>query len=167
MRIVTLAAVAAVTALPFAGFAGAAAAAEPTVTVTYGERLDKKIDTYGRREVDRLADGLRLEVQKRVSGLPALQDAEIVLVLEDVVANRPTMKQMSDTPGLSYESFGTGGAAVSGTVTTADGVSHPVSYKWYETDIRWAWSASTWRDAEQAIDRFAVRLARDYGGAGT
>ncbi|MBI1407023.1 MAG: hypothetical protein GC145_12960 [Caulobacter sp.] len=166
MRIVTLAAIAAVTALPFAASATAAAAAEPTVTVTYGDRLDKKIDTYGRREVDRLADGLRLEVQKRVSGLPALQDAEIVLVLEDVVANRPTMKQMSETPGLSYESFGTGGAAVAGEVITADGVRHPLSYKWYETDIRWAWSASTWRDAEQAIDRFAVRLARDYGGDG-
>lgn len=155
MRIVTLAAIAAL------GLAAPALAAEPEVTVTYGPKLEKKIDEYGARDVDRLAEDLRQSVLKEAAANPSLDGARIELVLEDVAPNRPTFQQMSDKPGLSYESFGVGGASISGRVTLADGVSRPVSYNWYETDIRWAWMSSTWRDAEQTFDRFARSLARN------
>ena len=155
MRFVILAAVSAL------GLAAPAFAAEPEVTVSYGPQLQKKIEEYGARDVDRLAEDLRLSVLKEAAASPALDGARIALVLEDVVPNRPTMQQMSDKPGLSYESFGIGGASISGTVTTADGASRPVSYRWYESDIRWAWPAGTWRDAEQTFDRFARSLARN------
>eukprot|EP01030_Chromulinospumella_sphaerica_P012385 gene12385-12173_t len=155
MRIVTLAAIAAL------GLAAPALAAEPEVTVTYGPKLEKKIDEYGARDVNRLAEDLRQSVLKEAAGNPGLDGARIELVLEDVVPNRPTFQQMSDKPGLSYESFGVGGASISGRVTLADGVSRPVSYNWYETDIRWAWTSSTWRDAEQTFDRFARSLVRN------
>ncbi|WGM39367.1 hypothetical protein [Caulobacter sp. NIBR1757] len=155
MRIVTLAAIAAF------GLAAPALAAEPQVTVTYGPKLEKKIDEYGVRDVDRLAEDLRRSVLKEAARTPALDDARIELVLEDAVPNRPTFQQMSDKPGLSYESFGVGGAAISGRVTLADGTTRSVSYRWYETDIRWAWPSGTWSDAEQTFDRFASRLARN------
>lgn len=155
MRIVTLAAVAALS------LAAPALAAEPEVTVSYGPKLEKKIDEYGAREVDQLAEDLRKSVLKATAGNPSLDGARIELVLEDVVPNRPTFQQMSDKPGLSFESFGVGGASISGRVTLADGASRPVSYRWYETDIRWAWPSGTWSDAEQTFDRFARSLARD------
>lgn len=157
MRIVTLAAVAAL------GLAAPALAAEPEVTVTYGPTLEKKIDEYGARDVDRLARELRESVLKAAAGNPSLDGARIDLVLEDAVPNRPTFQQMSDKPGLSYESFGVGGASISGRVTLADGASRPVSYRWYETDIRWAWPSGTWTDAESTFDRFARSLTRDRG----
>ncbi|HYE47713.1 MAG TPA: hypothetical protein VEA44_18240 [Caulobacter sp.] len=163
MRIAILAATAALGALPAVG----AAAAEPQVTVTYGAKLQDKIDEYGARDVDRLAEDLRSSVLKQAANSPALDDAVIELVLEDVVPNRPTMQQMSDKPGLSYDSFGIGGASITGTLTTADGRSVPVSYRWYETDIRWAWPSSTWGDAQQTFDRFARRLARNAEGRGS
>jgi hypothetical protein len=67
---------------------------------------------------------------------------------------------MARTPGLSYESFGIGGAQIRGVLTTADGREIPVSYRWYETDIRWAVGSATWTDARNTFDRFARRLAR-------
>jgi hypothetical protein len=155
MRFVILASVAAL------GVAAPAFAADPEVTVTYGPKLEKKIDEYGARDVDRLAEDLRASVLKEAAGSPALDGARIELVLEDVVPNRPTMQQMSDKPGLSYDSFGVGGASISGVVTTADGASRPVSYRWYESDIRWVWPSSTWNDAQQTFNRFARSLARN------
>lgn len=155
MRIVTLAAIAAF------GLAAPALAAEPQVTVTYGPKLEKKLDEYGVRDVDRLAEELRQSVLKVAARTQTLDGARIDLVLEDAVPNRPTFQQMSDKPGLSYESFGVGGASISGRVTLADGARRPVSYRWYETDIRWAWPSGTWSDAEQTFDRFARSLSRD------
>jgi hypothetical protein len=157
MRFVILAAM---TALGAAAIGAPAIAAEPEVTVAYGPGMERKIEEYGARDVDRLAEDLRQSVLKEAARSPALDGARIELVLEDVMPNRPTMQQMSDKPGLSYESFSIGGAAITGRVTLADGASRPVSYHWYESDIRWAWSASTWRDAEQTFDRFARSLAR-------
>ena len=124
MRIVTLATIAAF------GLAAPALAAEPQVTVTYGPKLEKKIDEYGVRDVDRLAEELRQSVLKEAARTHTLDGARIELVLEDAVPNRPTFQQMSDKPGLSYESFGVGGASISGRVILADGVSRPVSYRW-------------------------------------
>ena len=155
MRIVTLAAIAAL------ALAAPALAAEPEVTVTYGPKLEKKIAEHGARDVDRLAEDLRQSVLKEAARAPGLDGARIELVLEDAVPNRPTFQQMSDKPGLSYESFGVGGASISGRVTLADGASRPISYRWYETDIRWAWPSGTWSDAEQTFDRFARSLARN------
>lgn len=156
MRIITLAAVAALTALP-----SLAGAAEPTVNVAIGEKLDRKADKYGERELAGLADDLREAVLRETGRTGALQDATIELVIEDAVPNRPTLQQMADKPGLSFESYGVGGAKITGVVTTADGRSFPVSYAWYETDIRWASVSGTWSDARQTFSRVARDLVRD------
>lgn len=141
--------------------ATAAMAAPASVTVTIGPELQKTFETkYGVREIAELTDDLKGSVEKALARSGAHQDARIELVITDVKPNRPTFKQMSDTPGLSMESFGVGGASLTGRIVAADGTEQPIDYKWYETDIRQSWANWIWHDAEWTFDRFARRLAR-------
>jgi len=136
-------------------------AAPATVTVSVGPELQKKFDKdYGVREAQLLTADLQNSVQKSLAKTGALEGARIELVLTDVKPNRPTFKQMADTPGLSMESFGIGGAAIEGRIVAADGTESPVFYRWYETDIRNSYANWIWSDAEWTFDRFARRLAR-------
>ena len=64
-----------------------------------------------------------------------------------------------NTPGLSMQSFGIGGAALEGRIVAADGTETPIAYRWYETDIRESYAHWVWTDAEFAFDRFARKLA--------
>ncbi len=141
--------------------APAALAAPASVSVTVGPELQKKFDkTYGVREAERLTADLRQSIGSALAKTGAHDGARIELVLTDVKPNRPTFKQMRDTPGLSMQSFGIGGAAIEGRIVAADGQEQPVKYSWYETDIRQAYGNWIWHDAEWTFDRFARRLAR-------
>jgi len=138
-----------------------ALAAPASVNVTVGPELQKKFEkTLGVREADLLTKDLRATVERRLADKAAFDGARVELVLTDAKPNRPTFKQLGDTPGLSYESFGIGGAAIEGRVTAADGTVTPVDYKWFETDIRQSRFNWVWSDAEWTFDRFARRLAR-------
>ncbi len=148
-----------------AGAATSAMAAPPTVTVNLSPAVRKAAaETYGVAEVDRVAESLRQTVARKLERAGALQGAQIDLTLVDVKPNRPTFKQLGDKPGLSYESFGVGGARVTGSATAEDGSVTPVSYQWYETDIRNAWFQPTWGDADRAFGRLADRLSRGDTG---
>lgn len=141
--------------------AGAASAAPAAVSVEIAPKLQEKFEkTYGQREAQRLTAELKGSVEQRLAKTGAHEDARIELTLKDVKPNRPTFKQLTDTPGLSMQSFGIGGAAIEGRIIAADGSVTPVSYSWYETDIRDAYANWTWSDAEWTFDRFAGRLAR-------
>ena len=141
--------------------ASAALAAPASVTVTVGPELQKKFDkTYGVREIPSLTADLQSSVEKALAKSGAHDGARIELILTDVKPNRPTFKQMGDTPGLSMESFGIGGASIKGRIVAADGTESPIDYSWYETDIRQAFANWVWHDAEWTFDRFARRLAR-------
>lgn len=154
MRIIALAAVALLSS------AAAAVAAPAAVTVTIGPELQKKaIEKYGVRDVDRLAAELRKDVERELARTGAYDGARIELTLTDAVPNRPTFKQLSDKPGLSYESYGIGGAKIEGRAIAPGGAVTPIKYSYYETDIRQAWAHSTWSDAQWTMDRFAYRLA--------
>jgi hypothetical protein len=153
MRIIVLAAAAVIAS------ATGALAAPASVTVTIGPELHKTaVKTYGVREVDRLAGQLRKSVERELARTGAYEDQAVELTLLDVVPNRPTFKQLSDKPGLSYESFGIGGAKIEGQAVAPGGSVTPLKYSYYETDIRQSWGHSTWYDAESTIDRFARRL---------
>ncbi len=139
----------------------AALAAPASVTVTVGADLQKDFDKkYGVREATRLTDDLRQSVERSLAKSTAYDGARIELVLTDAKPNRPTFKQLTDTPGLSMDSFGVGGAKIEGKVVAADGSVTPLNYKWYETDLRQAWGAWVWSDATWTFDRFARKLAR-------
>jgi hypothetical protein len=142
------------------GLACSAMAAPPQITITYGPKLVGKIEQYGARDVADLAASLERSVRRAVGGAPEFADSRFTLVIEDAAPNRPTFQQMKDRPGLSMESYGVGGASLSGTLTRADGTTRTLSYRWFESDIRWARASGTWSDAETAIDRFARTLPR-------
>ncbi len=156
MRVLPIAA-----ALLLAGAATAAVAAPASVTVTIGPELQAKATKdLGQRDVDDLAKELRTSVEKRLAKTGAYDGARIELQLTDAKPNRPTFKQMSDRPGLSYESFSIGGAKIDGHAIAADGHVTPLSYSYFEPDIRWARVAGTWSDAQWTIDRFAYQVGR-------
>jgi hypothetical protein len=153
MRIIALAATALLSS------ATVAFAAPASVDVTIGPGLHKKaVEKYGVREVDQLAAELRKDVERELARSGAYDGARVELTLVDAVPNRPTFKQLSDKPGLSFQSFGIGGARIEGQAVAADGAVTPLKYSYYETDIRQTWSHSTWWDAESTFNQFARRL---------
>lgn len=152
-----------VTSLAALAAAGAVQAAPPAdVHVALGPKLQEKAaKTYGLPEVGQLAVELQRDVQRELDRSGAYPGARIELTLIDVKPNRPTFKEMGDRPGLSMMSFGVGGADIRGQIVAPDGAVTPVSYRWYETDIRQTPYKATWTDAGYVFDRFARRLARE------
>ena len=147
--------------LAAAGLATAALAAPASVSVAIGPELQAKAAaTLGQRDVNDLANELRTRVVKELAKTGAYDGQRIELELTDVQPNRPTFKQLSDKPGLSYESFGIGGARIEGSAIAPNGRVTPISYKYYESDIRDARRGGTWADAQWTIDRFAHQLGR-------
>jgi hypothetical protein len=141
--------------------ASGALAAPAAVSVTIAPELQQRFDkTYGVREAQLLTGDLKASVRRALARTGAHSGARIELSIIDVKPNRPTFKQLGDTPGLSLQSFGIGGAAIEGKVVAANGTEQPIRYHWYETDIREAYGNWTWTDAEYAFDRLARRLAR-------
>jgi hypothetical protein len=157
MRSIVLAAVIAVSGV-------SAAQAAPTiasVSVAIGPELQAKAADYGQRDLDALAADLKRIVERATANgnQVGAAGAQLRLVLADAKPNRPTFAQLGHTPGLSMESFGTGGARIEGELVSADGTSQPVGYSWYETDIRQSRYQTTWGDADLTFDRFADRVA--------
>ena len=149
------------TAALLAGPATAASAAPASVNVTIGPELQAKAaKSLGERDVNDLAAELRTQVERQLAKTGAYDGQRIELELTDVQPNRPTFKQLADKPGLSYESFGIGGARIEGSAIAPDGKVTPISYRYYESDIRYARRGGTWADAQWTIDRFAYRLGR-------
>lgn len=148
-----LAAVLAVAATP--------AAAEPaSINVTIGPDLLESADELGQRDIQEQASRLADVVRRTLARHEALDGAEINLTLTDLKPNRPTMQQMMDRPGLDgIRSVSIGGATISGHVTTADGLIHPVKYDWYTTDIGQVYGHAVWQDADRAYLRLANNLA--------
>jgi len=120
---------------------------------------------YGERDVQRLAEKLQSKVEDRFTkeGIEISDDAATVLriTLTDAKPNRPTFKQLGKEPGLSYRSFGIGGATIESELIAAGGTSlGAMNYKWYENDIRDAYYGGTWSDAHRAMGRYARKAAK-------
>lgn len=132
-----------------------------SVDITIGPDLQKKAQTYGQREFDYLSEDLRRDVTNALTRSGALnpEGGRLELVISDAIPSRPTMAQLGATPGLSMISRGVGGATITGRLVTPNG-EQPVSYKWYETDLRNQFAATTWSDTQQAFQLFASRLAK-------
>jgi hypothetical protein len=148
-------------AAALAASAQAAPAGISTINIDIGPQLAGDTDKVDARDLEFLKKDLRESLERelgRSGGLTA-DGAVLNLVIEDATPNRPTMRQMTRTPGLSFESRGIGGATLSGTLVTADGTV-PVSYRWYESDFRNTFTAGTWSDAETTFDRFARKVAK-------
>ena len=141
--------------------AGAAAADPASVTVTLGPDLQDKAEALGRRDVDQQADRLAEVVRRALNRDGGLDGARVELVLTDLRPNRPTFEQMAHQPGLDgHRSISIGGAAIEGSVTTADGEVLPVRYDWYSPTLAEVRGHTTWQDADRAYERLARNLVR-------
>lgn len=149
--------------------------------VRLGDELAAHVNDIGQRDLDRLLDELRGDVESELAErgrLAAPDDAGAAildLVLIEAHPNRPTFEQLGgggdwnwDRRGglpnvgtsLSLASFGIGSVKVEAHLSAADGADlGAVSYRFEETDISQAQFAATWTDAHRGIDMFADRLA--------
>lgn len=140
--------------------AGAAAADPAAVTVTLGPELQDRVAELGERDVRAQADRLTEVVRQTLARASALDGARIDLVLTDLKPNRPTFEQMARRPGFDgHRSLSIGGAAIEGSITTADGRVLPVRYDWYSNSLADVRGYTTWQDADRAYRRLAGQLA--------
>ncbi len=154
--------------------------------VRLGDHLAENIHQIGQRDLDRLLDELRSDVERRLAdrGLLAAPGdsaaAGLTLIMTEARPNRPTFEQLGgrgdwnwDRPNrsgrptssqLSLASFGIGGVGLTGEFRAPDGASlGSVTYRYEETDIYQAQFAATWTDAHRGIDLFSRRLAGAIG----
>ena len=123
---------------------------------------------YGEKDLNRLTARLEKHLNEQLTkrGVIVDENASTVLrvVLTDARNNRPTFAQLSKEPGLSFDSFGNGGAEIEAELIRAGGPAlGEMSYQWYENDIRDARYGGTWSDANRTIDRFAKKAAKTLG----
>jgi len=121
---------------------------------------------YGKRDLERLTERFQAKLTKRFAkqGLQVDPNANTVLriTLVDAKPNRPTFEQLSRNTSLSFQSFGIGGAEMTGELLSVGGQSlGTMSYAWYEDDIRDARFGATWSDAYRAFDRFSRQAANN------
>ncbi len=141
--------------------AAAGSASALTVETKFSPDFQKKIDKdYGAREGDILAETVASKIQTQFAKQGVKAD-HVTVTIEDARPNRPTLKQVSDKPGLDpINSISTGGAKLTGVAYDASGKEiGTFEYKWYETDITNVTAATTWTDARWTVDRFARRFA--------
>ena len=132
-----------------------------SVEVSISPELRKKAtEDLGVEDVERLAAELRRDVTRELERTGVLAGGRMELFLTDVRPNRPTFRHLGDQPSLSYESYGIGGATIEGQAISVTGEVTPIHFQWYESDIRQAWTKSTWSDANYAFNRFAFRSGR-------
>ncbi|MAP95388.1 MAG: hypothetical protein CMK07_10595 [Ponticaulis sp.] len=145
----------AVAALALAPIAQAA-----EVNVSYSDEFIEALnEDYGTREGEYLTRLLTEDIEREFSDMSNVGTVNVVI--ERAKPNRPTMKQMSDTIGLSFQSFSIGGAALTGEVIGVDGTTlASLDYDWFENDIRFAQSSTTWSDANRSFGRFARKLSK-------
>jgi hypothetical protein len=120
----------------------------------------------GEKDLMELRDEVEEELVERFEkrGVQIDPNASTVLqvVLMDAQPNRPTFQQLSVEPGLSYRSFGRGGASFEVDLIRAGGASAgAATYGFYSSFIDDARIGGTWSDANRAIDRFAKRVAKE------
>jgi hypothetical protein len=131
-----------------------------SVNLTFGAKAQEAITkTYGAREADVIHDLVTRNLQRELGGKLGSTIERVDVVINDIVPNRPTFKQLGDRPGLSFQSYGIGGADVTGKAYDGAGnLVGEVSYDWYG-DIMLADTSWTWTDADRALYQFSRRLA--------
>lgn len=142
------------------------ALADEPVTIAeigFGEDLIEKTDEYGERELERLAEEFREDLERALAGIELADGTVLEATILDADPNRPTMRQLSRNPGLSYiHSFSRGGAEVAASLVSAEGdVLESYEYSWSTPRIQDARHKSTWTDAQRTFRSFAHRIADD------
>lgn len=141
------------------------------IVVTASDKVKAEKVKYDSSDVKVLSSSLtkKVRAQLQSAGVWADQGGDtLVLTLTKLTPNRPTMAQMRAKPSLSFQSYGLGGASLTGQLMAPDGKDlGNVSYSWEETWIENVRNVGTWYDANRAFSLFARHLARDLQGGET
>jgi hypothetical protein len=159
-----------VIAAPFLAFAFAGAAAAAPVTVgdiSFDATFQKELArTYGEREGEDLSTSVKRALESALADVDVPTPLRVDVEIVDAKPNRPTFKQMSNKPGLSFQSISIGGASLRASLRDASGGEvRTVSYSWYEHDLRDVFAATTWSDANRAIRWFAREVKQSASAA--
>jgi hypothetical protein len=153
-------------ALLAAALPAGAAQADAVNTISLSPDAQKTFETkYGLREVDTLDRAIRVSIAQALAarGLAERPDLRIEVTLDEATPTRPTFQQMIDNVSLDMRSVSLGGAALQARLVNAQGETvDTVKFRWYEYDLRNAFSSATWDDARQAIHLFARKVAQAY-----
>lgn len=127
------------------------------INIIFDQKLEKQFaEEYGAKEKTVITDIIKNEIAKKFSG----KDYRYEISINEVSPNRPTMQQMDNKPSLSYQSFGVGGANLSGKVFDQSGkLIAETKYDYHNNDIWHAQGNWTWHDAEWAVESFVKKLA--------
>lgn len=120
---------------------------------------------YGDRAIEHLRGDVRKELSEDLEkyGIEQSENApyELRVTIVDVEPSRPTFKQLSVQPSLSYHSIANGGATLKAELIDGSGQSiGTLEYDWYENNLRDSFGGTTWSDAERAISRFARKTVK-------
>ena len=120
---------------------------------------------YGQRAIDYLLEDVMDELAEDMADadVEVSDTAQYTLrvTLEMAKPNRPTFAQLSHEPGLSYQSYGTGGAEISAEILDASGaVIGTMEYDHYSTFTDRYFKPGTWTDAKLAISRFSKKTVK-------
>ena len=129
-----------------------------TVRVELGPAVQARASDLGRSSLEKE----RLYLQQRVEQAVARRGGgpiRVRLVIQDIEPNLPTPTQLARSSSLNAASPGLGGAAITGEVVGADGVSRPVRYRFFQTDLRFELNYTIWGDAGEAFDTLARDIA--------
>lgn len=149
-------------------FGASTVAMSQDVTLSVGSELEDKRGDYGARDIDRLSASAIEAVSEALEDVGADDSYEVVVTLENAWPNRPTRRQLSANPGLSFESVSLGGASLTAIIYDGRGnAAGEVSYSWRTPTIAQSRGRGTWHDANRAFDRFADRVAQAFPAGAT
>ena len=145
------------TALLAIGALAVPALAQDPVSISpigFGPELTEKADEYGQRELDYLANEMREDLERELSGMLGENGLRLEVTILDATPNRPTMEQIRQNP--SHSSISIGGASLEARLLDASGAElETFSYSWRSHNIQDVVGYSRWTDARRAMDRFA------------
>ncbi len=127
---------------------------------------------YGQKEIDRLVEDVNEELTEDFAkyGIAISENATTTLrvTLEMAKPNRPTFNQLSEDPGLSFRSFGIGGAELTADLIGANGESlGTMEYDYYSSfNERGFKPIGIWEDADRSISRFSKRATKKLAALG-
>ena len=127
---------------------------------------------YGQKEIDRLIEEVNEDLARDFGkeGIAISENASTTLRVTLVMAkpNRPTFNQLSEDIGLSFSSFGVGGAELTAEVIGANGENlGSMEYDYYDSFnnlvVR---PIGVWEDADRAIAKFSRRATKKLAALG-
>lgn len=137
--------------------AAPAIAAPSTISVAFDPSLSRSDSVIGQPEIAEITQRIRETVSRRLAR-EQIAFTSLNIWVVNLKPNRPTMTQMRLNPGLSYSSYGLGGAQFQAQMTLADGRVIRVESQHFGHDILMAQTFTTWTDADKAIDWLADEL---------